>query len=78
MASAAASVRSTNDRAGGSMTDELVDISYWLPITTVNLTGSIVTVRGKTDETIYKTQATPVVVTVFTRRDYDVACRLRD
>jgi hypothetical protein len=59
------------------MTDELVDISYWLPITTVNLTGSIVTVRGKTDETIYKTQATPVVVTVFTRPDYDVACRLR-
>jgi hypothetical protein len=45
-------------------------VDYWLPITKVNVTGSLVTATRTTDNHIER-KPTPAVVSVVTRPDYD-------
>jgi hypothetical protein len=46
-----------------------VDVDYWLPITKVNVTGSVVTATRKSDQSTTR-KPTPAVVSVVTRPDY--------
>jgi hypothetical protein len=51
-------------------------VDYWLPLTKVNVTGTVVTAKGSTTAATADPQATPAVVSVVTRPDYEHPQRL--
>jgi hypothetical protein len=66
---------------GRANREQQLVIDYWLPITKVNITGTVVSAtRAHGDETEHSrttSTATPAVVSVVTRPDYSQPCRLK-
>jgi hypothetical protein len=55
---------------------ELLTVDYWLPLTKVNVTGTVVTAEGSPAGVKTDPQATPAAVSVVTRPDYEHPRRL--